>query len=333
MKTFYKSLRISFAILGSYLGIGFLSGREIILYFYNTNIFISAALSFVVYFTLTSLILIMDFKNRSRMYKIFEVVIYLFDFILLAGSLSAVETIFTFLFSSKINPTIASITLLIFLNLIMLNDIRGVKAIGGALVPIIILTIIITLFKVNIELDFKNCNFSPRKIITYSGFNLVISIPTIGSLGKNEKAVSCVFIALLSSLLLSVLIIVLYGLIQTHYNGNNQDFPIMSILSNQKFLYLSFIISMLLGIISTSSNVYFPLYNMFSNNVFGFLGRIIVGLFAILLSRLGFSLIIDKIYPIIGVIGFVTIIIFVFDTIFFQKRRQEDTSRRQVYTK
>ncbi len=333
MRTFYKSLKISFAILGSFLGIGFLSGKEIILYFYNTNIFISSLLTFIVYFTLTLLILIMDFKNRSRLYKLFEVMIYLFDFILLAGSLSAIESLFSFLFSKQINPATISTTVLIFLNLVMLNGIRGLKTIGGILVPIIILTMCFMTFTVNFELDFKSYGFSPKKIITYSGFNLVLSIPTIGSIGKNEKTSSCVFAALLSSFLLTVLIIILYGLLQTHYNDVNRDFPIMSILSKKKFLYLPFIISMFLGILTTSINVYFPLYNMFSNNIFGLTGRLLVGLSAILLSRFGFSVIFDKIYPIIGAIGFFTIIIFVFDIFFFQKRRQENTYRRRVYTK
>ncbi len=323
MNFLIKTLKISFVIIGTVLGAGFLSGKEIYEFFYGQDIIISTVIIFVVFFLITFFLLKFDLEKQSKIYKFSKIFLFLGNFVIMCGMLSAIDSLFTLIFPwSKTFPIFSIITIIIS-NIVMFGGTKSLKTVNTFLVPIIIFVIVFMLFIPSDKVIVPTGTIKPFKIASYSGLNLFLAVPVLITLGRKEKTSVCLVSSLISSLVLALLIFGLFTCVSGCDKSVTQsDMPVLKILSYSKILYVIYVFVLYFGILTTLLSAHYPLFNYFSDGLWGNVGRVILTLSAVLFSKIGFYNIVSKVYPVIGGIGFVVILIFAVEIFFFRKVRR-----------
>ena len=240
----------------------------------------------------------------------------------MCGMLSAVDSLFLLLFPWSENLPVFSLITVIISNAVMFGGTRGLKNVNAFLVPIIIVVILFMVFLPSDKVIVSTNTIRPFKVASYSGLNLFLAVPVLVSIGKGEKTSVCLAASLISSLLLSLLIFCLFICISgCERSVTESDMPVLTLLSHNKVFYVIYIFVLYFGILTTLLSAHYPLFNYFSDGLWGNVGRVILTLSAVIVSKIGFYNIVAKVYPIIGGIGFVMILIFACE-IFFRKVRR-----------
>lgn len=334
MRTFCKSLKISFSISGAFLGVGFLSGKEYFVYLINENLYLFLIATFLINCLIIIFLLTANLKENSKVFDYLSPIIYFADFIVLCGCLSASDSLLVYYFPKTIKLPIFSSIIVILINLVLYKGIKSVKAVSTFIVPSVIVFILFFVFLPSKKIVVSYENFSIKNPILLCGFNLLLALPMIDTLGKRERFSTCFLAALIASVIIFIVTFAIsvsvMNLPQTETNG---DFPLIKIFDkNFIFMFLYFVV-IYFGIFTSSSNAYYPIYDLLSKVKVGRYLKIAFSILAIVVSRLGFSNIVSKIYPLIGLVGFLMIIIFAFELFVFQKVRPKNTLKQQVSTK
>lgn len=334
MKTFFKSLKISFSISATFLGVGFLSGKEYFVYLINENLYLFLLATFLINCLLIVFLLTANIKENLKVFDYLSPIIYFADFVVLCGCLSAADSLFAYYFPKASKLPIVSSIIVIFINVVLSKGIKGVKAVSAFIVPSVIVFILFFVFLPSKKIVVLNENFSIKNPILLCGFNLLLALPMISTLGKREKFSTCIVVAIISSLIILIMTFVIsVSLMNLPQTETYDDFPLIKIFDNNLiFIFLYFVI-INFGIFTSSSNAYYPIHDLLSKVKAGRWLKIAFSIVAIVVSRLGFSNIVSKIYPLIGLVGFSMIIIFAFELFFFQKERPKNTLKRQVRIK
>ena len=325
MKTISKSLSISFVIIGTVLGAGFLSGKEIYEFIDGQDILLSSFFIFLLFSLITSFLLSTELK-QTPIYKISYFIFFFGNLVITCGMLSAVDSLFTIIFPWSKGTMIFPIITIIFSNVVMFGGTKSLKNVNTFLVPLIILVIILFVFIPYDNVVIKNGKINPIKLSSYVGLNMFLAIPVISNLGKKESKRVIILASIISALVLSLLVF----MIHTTIVGNslkvlNSDLPILQILSNNKFLYICYILVLYFGIITTLLSAHYPLFYTFKDTFYGNFCRVILTVLCVVLSRIGFHNIISKVYPVLGIVGLCFIVIFAVYLLFSRKKRQQDT--------
>ena len=362
-------LRIVFVIIGTLIGAGFASGKEIYIFFFSYGekgilaIIISSILMGIIIYDVLKIIhkkeiktykefleeitsnsknenikyrkinkniksenvKIKDIKNKNKeitnrqIKSLINIIINLFMlisfYIMIAGFGAYCNQQF------GIKPIIGSITLAILTCIIISKNIKGVVLLNQIIVPILI-AFIILIGSLNIlELDLINIseyitqtNYTNWLMsgVLYSSYNAILLIPVLITLRKyikNEKQISKISIIIIAIVI--ILSLSIYGiLIRVDVNIQNLEMPAAYVISNTyPYLKIPYAIILLSSILTTAVS----LGNSFIENTAKSEKkkrwiRKLICITAILVSGIGFSNLVNNMYPIFGYLGLIQIL-------------------------
>ena len=305
---FIEILKVVFLLLGTVIGAGFASGREVFMFFgqFNlvclVNIILCGICFFLVCFMFLSCHKKQDFGifQRSKIGVIFDVIMIFFMFI----SVSALTAALTSAFG-----VITSLVSLMVAILFVFWGISCLKNLNFILVPLIIFILCFV--------SFSNFNFSVELISTtfsrtynaflYVGMNIFLASEVLVDVGKKLTKRECVISSVISSVIFCLVLLILtlgfsYGNIT-----NSIEMPILKLSLNLKPIFFKIYLFVLwAGIFTTLTSIIYSL-KVKARKVFSwnrFMLCVACG-FAFLLSFFGFSQIVNVFYPFEGAVGII----------------------------
>lgn len=333
-------LKVVFVIIGTLIGAGFASGQEMYVFFFSygmqglIGIIISSILmGIIIYQTLKLLdkyeirtykdfldILITSKKGRKTnlIENIINLIVNIFIvitfFIMVAGFGAYFEQEF------GINSLIGSSILAILSFAIFLTSVKGVVKANELLVPILIIFLVIIGL-----INLKSINLSELgdyiirtnessfilSAIVYCSYNSILLIPvliTLKELLKSKKQIS--LISIISTLIIILLSVIVYLiLVRVDVDITKLEMPAVYVVSNiftiLKYIY-GFIILGSIFTTSISLGTSF-LQNISKNRKSYTQFAIIMCITSVIISKIGFSNLINFLYPVFGYLGLIQI--------------------------
>ena len=331
-----NTLKIVFVIIGALIGAGFASGQEIYIFFFShgiqglLGIIISSVLMGVIIYNTLNILNKYDISNykeflnvliekNSTIKNIINIVINIFIlitfFIMIAGFGAYFKQEF------GINSIIGSI-ILAMLNFIIFNkSIRGVVKANGILIPILILFLVIIGLLcakgINIlELQKYVMKTNGLKwildAILYCSYNSILLIPVIITLKnyiKNKKqTISVSAITTVIVITLSIMIYII--LLKVDVDITKLEMPAVYVVSNMfKILRIIYGFIILASIFTTSISLGMSFLQNTCNNKKSYQQiAVIMCITSVLVSKIGFSNLVNILYPLFGYLGIIQII-------------------------
>ena len=335
-------LKIVFVIIGALIGAGFASGQEIYIFFFSHGrkglfgiIISSVLMGVIIYNTLKILniykinsykqFLDVIIEKNNKIKNIINIVINIFIlitfFIMIAGFGAYFEQQF------GINSLIGS-TILAILSFIIFNkSLRGLVKANGILVPILIsfLIIIGLLCSKGIHvLELQKYVIKSNGLkwlldaILYCSYNSILLIPVIITLKdyiKNKK--QNILISAITTIIVIILSIMIYIiLLKVDVDITKLEMPAVYVVSNMfKLLSIIYGFIILASIFTTSISLGTSFLQNTCNNKKSYLQIAgIMCITSVLVSKIGFSNLVNILYPIFGYLGIIQIIILITHT-------------------
>ena len=337
MKNVFK---IVFVIIGTLIGAGFASGQEIYVFFFSYGIkgFIGIIISSVVmgvliyktlgiinkyninsYKDLLDILIKNKKENKYFNYKniinlIINIFILVTFFIMIAGFGAYFEQQF------GINSLVGSSILAILNFVIFLTNVKGVIKANELLVPMLIVFLVIIGFINIIDINIvKLGNYTIRtnqsnyilSAIIYASYNSILLIPVLITLKKyiNTKK-QILFISLISTIIVILLATIIFLiLIRVDVDITKLEMPAVYVVSNIfKFLEIIYGFIILGSIFTTSISLGTSFLQNVSKNKRSYTQiAAIMCITSVLTSQIGFSNLINLLYPIFGYLGLIQI--------------------------
>lgn len=337
MKNVFK---IVFVIIGTLIGAGFASGQEIYVFFFSYGIegFIGIIISSVVMGVLIYKILGIINKYNINSYKdlldiliknkkenkyfnfkniinlIINIFILVTFFIMIAGFGAYFEQQF------GINSLVGSSILAILNFVIFLTSVKGVIKANELLVPMLIVFLVIIGFINIIDINIvKLGNYIIRtnqsnyilSAIIYASYNSILLIPVLITLKKyiNTKK-QILFISLISTIIVILLATIIFLiLIRVDVDITKLEMPAVYVVSNIfKFLEIIYGFIILGSIFTTSISLGTSFLKNVSKNKKSYTQiATVMCITSVLISKIGFSNLINLLYPIFGYLGLIQI--------------------------
>ena len=329
-------LKIVFVIIGALIGAGFASGQEINIFLFSHGIqrlfgiIISSVLMGIIIYNTLNIINKYDIKNykefldilikkdsiiKNIINLIINIFILITFFIMIAGFGAYFEQEF------GINSIIGSIILAI-LNFIIFNkSIEGLIKANGILIPILILFLIIIGFLCSKEINILEIQKYVVKsnglkwlldAILYCSYNSILLIPVIITLKKyikNRK--QTILISTITTIITIGLSIIIYMiLLKVDVDITKLEMPAVYVVSNMfKILRIIYGFIILASIFTTSISLGTSFLENTCNNKKSYKQiAIIMCISSVLVSKIGFSNLVNMLYPIFGYLGIIQII-------------------------
>lgn len=322
---------IVLVIIGSLIGAGFASGQEIYSFFYSygvigiIGIFITFGLICIT--TCKSLKIIYEneidsYDNFLKVFikneKIVEFINIIINILLLV-TFYIMTAGFGAYFEQEIgvDKTIGSLILVIMSLAVFFTNVKGVLEISKLIVPILIIFIIIiggiNLITVNSseKIDYINRGWLMSSV-TYCSYNMILLIPVLISLRKQIKKKSNIkYIAIISGILMTIMSMMIYMLLmKSDIEISTIEMPIVYVVreffAKFKSLYAFIILS---SIFTTAISIGIGFLQNVSKNKKSYPQFVIfMCISSLVISRFGFSKLVNLVYPIFGYIGIVQII-------------------------
>ena len=340
----YIDVGFIFLIIGSIIGAGFSSGKEIVVFFSGSGKFsfiIIPLITLLLYLILKSLIMlgkninsnnIKDINKKlfKKSYKFFDIFILFGIFIFITAMVAGLNSIGTLIFNNIHFPILTIVS--IFFSLFIVNiGYEAIKVVNKFLMPIVIafiiyLSVASLFFKdispVNINLNFNNFIIYICLGICYISYNVVFSTSLIIKTSKNFTKKQVKLNALIVSLILGTLILLINSaILRLNISIFQSDLPMLNIAFN-----INNVVGYLFGFIlwfsvltSLISSLYM-LTNAFKMNKY--LSSSIILTLAFILSNFGFNYIVKFFYPLQGIIG----LIFIGKTFIYNKNNKINES-------
>lgn len=205
------------------------------------------------------------------------------------------------------------------------KSITGIEKVNQWIIPVLIVTIIhmgvknvdsnpLNLENMGINLGVENSN--PFLVILYAilyaSYNCILLIPVLIGLRKEKKKTNALGIALISSVIVAILAFCIFRILGIGNLGDLQnDIPIVRIAEHfgkeYPFIYG---IMIAVSIYTSAIAICFSLMEnlpIMKGKAYNQILKIVCVL-AVLVSFIGFSNLVEKLYPLLGVFGFVQII-------------------------
>lgn len=334
-------LRVVFVIIGTLIGAGFASGQEVYLFFYSygikgiIGIFISSILMGIIIYKTLMLVKENDINNYKdflnllikkegnnnyfNIKNIINIIINMFIlitfFIMIAGFGAYFEQ------ELEINSLIGSSVLAILCFIVFRTNQKGVVKVSEILVPILIVFItIISILNLkdfdinnikNYFINNKSYNFLLSSIV-YCSYNSILLIPVLITLKNyinNKRKV--INISVISTIIIVLLSISLFFILtKVDIDISKLEMPAVYVVSRMSRIFEIIYGFIILGSIFTTA---VSLGNSFLQNVskkkksYTHIAFIMC-ITSIVISQIGFSNLINYLYPVFGYIGIVQII-------------------------
>jgi len=330
--------KIIFVLIGTFVGAGFASGKEVFNFFtiYSFNGILS-----IFFFSFLLFLLIkkcLNIKKKLQINSYNEFILYLekkykffnhkfFLFIInifLASSfyimIAALSSLFDYQFNIAKFITITWCIIISF-NIFYKKNINFIYIINSILMPILIIFIIsLCLFNINLNnIKFNEINNSSNIFtaifmgLLYFSYNSLLLIPIIFNLKNNKKnnifKTSLIFsiIIFLLTFLINLLLLSFYNLI------SDLELPILFISnSSLKIFSCLYFFIILSAIFTTMISSGYSFVITFDNNNFK-IKLIVFLLFSFIFCIFSFSSLINFFYPLFGLLGFTQIFLILFD--------------------
>ena len=328
-------ISITLVIIGALIGAGFASGQEIFSFFYiygKNGIYGILIMSILIgIFIYKSLKIIYqkqvynynDFLNLFiKNTKIRNVILWIVN-VLLSVSFYIMVAGFGAYFEQEIgiNRIIGSIVLNLLCVIVFFSNIKGVLKASNLIVPFLIFFIFFIGIKNIVQI--RTIDFHQMKnnwivsMIIYNSYNFILLMPVLISLKKqitkekNIKKVSILVTIIILILSISIFFLLLNANIK---EIENQEMPIVYIISNYfnkyKKIY-AFIV--LASIFTTAISVGIGFLQNISKNSNSYPQFVLfMCITSLLMSNIGFSKLLNFIYPVFGYIGILQIVIIFF---------------------
>ncbi len=328
-------ISITLVIIGALIGAGFASGQEIFSFFYiygKNGIYGILIMSILIgIFIYKSLKIIYqkqvynynDFLNLFiKNTKIRNVILWIVNVLLLVSFYIMVAG-FGAYFEQEIgiNRIIGSIVLNLLCVIVFFSNIKGVLKASNLIVPFLIFFIFFIGIKNIVQI--RTIDFYQMKnnwilsMLIYNSYNFILLMPVLISLKKqitkekNIKKVSILVTIIILILSISIFFLLLNANIK---EIENQEMPIVYIISNYfnkyKKIY-AFIV--LASIFTTAISVGIGFLQNISKNSNSYPQFVLfMCITSLLMSNIGFSKLLNFIYPVFGYIGILQIVIIFF---------------------
>lgn len=325
----------AFAVIGSVIGAGFITGREILSFFYGQT----PILVFVLLFALfaASFYCVLSARNREglRVLEFGDKAVCFLNLLSVASMLSATEGLAADLGIGCSFP-VWSLLMLGLSLLVCARGMRGLTVFNTVLVPVMLAVVFFFSFAEIIS-GGANPNggfcgsallkIKPSSAIIYVGMNALLTQPLLSGMRENNSnnRVFALIVALSSAFLLAATAALFLSVLPPE--SLLSDIPVLYISGGGVAARIAIAVTVLFGIVTTLVGSLYPLLNIsivkgdgVSNKTFvsnkkvrrvsnkkhlnlGMFYKVCVCLLALAVSRLGFYTIVEKIYPVIGVLA------------------------------
>ena len=328
-------ISITLVIIGALIGAGFASGQEIFSFFYIYGkngiygiLIMSILIGIFIYKSLKIIyqkqvynyndflkLFIKNTKIRNVILWIVNVLLLVSFYIMVAGFGAYFEQ------EIGINRIIGSIVLNLLCVIVFFSNIKGVLKASNLIVPFLIFFIFFIGIKNIVQI--RTIDFYQMKnnwilsMLIYNSYNFILLMPVLISLKKQitkEKNIKKVSI-LVTIIILILSISIFFLLLNANINEiENQEMPIVYIISNYfnkyKKIY-AFIV--LASIFTTAISVGIGFLQNISKNSNSYPQFVLfMCITSLLMSNIGFSKLLNFIYPVFGYIGILQIVIIFF---------------------
>jgi len=321
---FWDVIKITLTITGSIIGAGFITGKEIVRFFGGSFILPSVYCAFLVFSFFIYILLSSSCKGKAG--KIFSVLNFAANAVILSCMLSGLDYLGYELLGIPLKYKIISIISITVSTFIVSSGIRGLEKFNLVIVPLMIVSAIVIITSnaefYPIETTFDSVS-EPYKIFLYAGLNLFLSAPVFADLGKGKDKKIRAVSGLLSGTLLAALILLII-LAVTGEGTLSSEMPVLAIFSESKILRGLYGAIVFLGIITTLLASHYCLIRKREKRR-SVKQVIIINLGALALSVFGFGNIVDRIYPVLGAVGAVYLVMSAVSQVIFPEARQERT--------
>lgn len=334
---------IVMVIIGSVIGAGFASGQEINSFFYKYGI--NGIIGMIISILMISFIIFKVFKiaterNINTYKELLEIVLKpkKHKYINMAYITNIIINIFLIIsffimiagfgayFKQEygLDTIIGSVILAIICFIIFLGNVEGLLKVNKYLVPILIFFMLvigfinirnINLYEINNKSFDVNLYKSIWSGIIYASYNIILLIPVLITLkNKIEKNRSIIYISIISGVILLVLALIIYFLISNiKIDTNIIEMPVVYVIgihfSNFRTIY-GFII--LTSILTTAiSEGISLLENVCKTKKSYTQVAAILCISSVFFSKIGFSNLINLLYPAFGILGLLQIFIII----------------------
>lgn len=337
-----ETLSIVLVIIGALIGAGFASGQEIYSFFYLYGV--KGLIGIVIACTLISFLIYLSFKiickNKINNYgeflrlfiknekitkvinMILNVLLLVIFYVMIAGFGAYFEQ------ELGINKIIGSGILVVLSAIVFFSDVKGVLKASELIVPILIIFIIIigtiNLITLNANEQIIEITRTSRKgwflnAIIYCSYNFILLMPVLISLRKQiKKEVNIKYIAIISGLIMIILSVIIYMLLlRSDVKISTLEMPVVyvirSFFTKFKSIYAFIILS---SIFTTAISIGTGLLQNISKNKKSYTQFVVfMCITSLIISNIGFSKLVNLLYPFFGYIGILQILIIFFKII------------------
>lgn len=324
--------KITFVIIGSIIGAGFASGKEIDLFFaqYGALGILGIVVAIIFMGVILQKVLSISYLRNIESYetfinkiagnsnlgniisKIINVFLVLSFYIMVAG--------FSAYFSQELSipSSIGAVLISIGCYIIFLGNINRIMKVNSLLIPLLIIFILV-MIRTNLD-AFQNLNSqlvtkSPFlciiNAILYGSYNTVLLIPILIPLAKqikNKKQIAK--ITVISSFILGILALSIYGLIiKINCDITNLDLPMVYFAGMMgKGYQICYGVIILVSIFTSAISAGYGLLQNYTKQPRKYkLFAILLCITSLFVCHIGFSTLVSLLYPILGVLGLIQI--------------------------
>lgn len=326
-----ETFTIVLVIIGALVGAGFASGQEIYSFFYSYGVI--GLIGIIITCTLISITIYKSLKiicknkidNYDEFLKVFiknEKVTKTINIVinsLLLVSFYIMIAGFGAYFEQEIgiNRLLGSSLLAVISAVVFFTSVKGVLKVSEFIVPLLIISIVIigsiNLCTINTEIELPEMEKGwLLSSIIYCSYNMILLIPTLISLRKQiTKTSNIKYIAIISGILMITISIMIYMLlVKTDIDIATLEMPIVYVIRSFfpkfKTVYAFIILS---SIFTTAISIGIGfLQNVSPNKKYYPQFVVFMCITSLLVSKLGFSKLVNLMYPIFGYLGIVQII-------------------------
>jgi len=325
-----------FLILGAIIGVGFASGKEICVFFFDfggaslLGLFAFALLYVYLFFVIQHISHKLKLNSYSefnaaifgRLCKISNVVMLINFAITSAGMLAGADYLFQTFFG--VGYKIPSIILSVITLLLLIGGIDKIKIVANVIIPVMIAVIVINSIKnitphnVNLEITARNSYMAVYYGLLFGVNNFVAAMPVLFETKQKTKTKAFV--------IFSICLIILLNILVFASNKFSTDMPMFELSANvSKSFYYIYFATLILALFSTLMICSYNTMKIITKDKKSIFIALIVVLFNLILSNFGYAFIVKYLYVISGIIsGIYVLLLIIFMTIKFFKFKNKN---------
>ena len=316
-----RILKCTMIIIGTLIGAGFASGKEIATFFnaFMEKGIIGIIISSFLFGLVIYLVMGLSKKEFSHTNnKVFNLIVKIFSFLCFCIMISAIGTYGSEQYNINfwIGTSFASAICFV----LFLLRFKGLERLNNFLVPIILIGVLLVsltshvndeyIISGNESIDgFLLSNWFLSAVL-YAGYNSIILVPILNELKVYELKNKEIFLlSIFSSLVLCLAGIMIYYNINLFYPQIlGAEMPMLIVAKNTNlYVYMLYNFAILFAIFTTAFSCGYAFLKLGSEKYF-FRNCIFICLMSILISRIGFSNLINLFFPVFGYIGIAQLI-------------------------